>query len=127
MTPPPLWNFSGNSSVLEGVGVPKSGYGGDKAVKLRASLLQGEYRRGALKVDRELGYEGGTGPTIRKLESFPPVLDLVFGAYGEVSDGVKKLLDQMVESCTISLGLRKGTPETFSHGVTTDHANYDNS
>ena len=41
----------------------------------------------------------------------PPVLDLVFGAYGETSDGVKKLLDQMVESRVTSLGLRKGTPE----------------
>ena len=37
----------------------KPGYGGDKAVALRASQLQGEYRRGALKVDRELGHEDG--------------------------------------------------------------------
>ena len=89
----------------------KPGYGGDKAVALRASLLQGEYRRGALKVDRELGHEDGTGPTIRKLQSYPPVLDLFFGAYAETSDGVKKLLDHMVESRVTSLGLRKGTPE----------------
>ena len=53
----------------------------------------------------------GLGPTIRKLESYPPVLDLVFGAYGEASDGVKKLLDKMVESRVASLGLRKGTQE----------------
>ena len=89
----------------------KPGYGGDKAVALRASQLQGEYRRGALKVDRELGHEDGAGPTIRKLESYPPVLDLVFGAYGEASDGVKKLLDKLVESRVASLGLRKGTQE----------------
>ena len=89
----------------------KPGYGEDKAVALRASQLQGEYRRGALKVDRELGHEDGAGPTIRKLESYPPVLDLVFGAYGEASDGVKKLLDKLVESRVASLGLRKGTQE----------------
>ena len=39
------------------------------------------------------------------------MLDLVFGAYAETSDGVKKLLDHMVESRVTSLGLRKGTPE----------------
>ena len=89
----------------------KPGHGGDKAVTLRASQLQGEYRRSALKVDRELGHLDGTGPTIRKLGSYPPVLDLVFGAYGETSDGVKKLLDQLVESRVTSLGLRMGSLE----------------
>ena len=39
------------------------------------------------------------------------VLDLVFGAYGETSDGVKKLLDQLVESRVTSLGLRMGSLE----------------
>ena len=39
------------------------------------------------------------------------MLDLVFGAYGEASDGVKKLLDQLAESRVTSLGLRKGTFE----------------
>ena len=32
-------------------------YGGNKAVTLRANQLQGEYRRGALKVDQELGHQ----------------------------------------------------------------------
>ena len=64
-----------------------------------------------LRLTGSLGMRMGLGPTIRKLESYPPVLDLVFGAYGEASDGVKKLLDKMVESRVASLGLRKGTQE----------------
>ena len=75
-----------------------SKYDGDKAVTLRAAQLPGEYNRGALKVDREMGYADGTGPTIRKLHSYPQVLDLVFGAYAEVSDGAKKILDQLAEA-----------------------------
>ena len=62
-------------------------------------------------MDRELGHQDGNGPTIRKLHSYPPVLDLVFGAYGETSDGVKKLLDQLADSQLQSQGLRSGSPE----------------
>ena len=89
----------------------KPGYDGDKAVTLRAAQLPGEYNRGALKVDREMGYADGTGPTIRKLHSYPQVLDLVFGAYAEVSDGAKKILDQLAEARLQSQGLRRGSPE----------------
>ena len=39
------------------------------------------------------------------------MLDLVFGAYGETSDGVKKLLDQLADSQLQSQGLRSGSPE----------------
>ena len=38
-------------------------------------------------------------------------MDLVFGAYGETSDGVKKLLDRLAESRVSSLGLRTGSLE----------------
>ena len=62
-------------------------------------------------MDRELGYPDDQGPTIRKLQRYPQVLDLVCGAYVEVSDGVKRLLDCMAESRILSLGLRKGTFE----------------
>ena len=89
----------------------KPGYGGDKAVVIRSAQLPGEYRREALKVDRELGFPDGQGPTLRKLQSYPPVLDLCFGAFGESSDGVKRLLDVMAESRLQSLGLRKGSLE----------------
>ena len=34
----------------------KPGFGGNKAVQLRAPSLPGEYRRTALAMDRELGY-----------------------------------------------------------------------
>ena len=90
----------------------KPGIVGDMAVDLRAAELGGEYRRGALKVDRELGFPDGNGPTLRKLQSYPPVLDLCFGAYGETSEGEKGLLDKMAEARAKSSGLRKGSPES---------------
>ena len=89
----------------------RPGVVGDKAVDLRAARLPGEYRRGALKVDTELGFPQG-GPTLRKLESYPQVLDLCFGAYGESSEGVRSLMDKMVESRLKNLGLRRGSPES---------------
>ena len=51
---------------------------GDKAVEIRAAQIPGEYRRGALKVDRELGFPQG-GPTLRKLESYED--DLIIGEH----------------------------------------------
>ena len=89
----------------------KPGFGGDKAVAIRASQLPGEYRREAVKVDRELGFTNDDGPTLRKLQRYPPVLDLCFGAYGECSEGVKSLLEQMAQSRLKSQGLRSGTLE----------------
>ena len=58
-----------------------------------------------------MGYPDGAGPTLRKLQSYPPVLDLVFGAFGETSDGAKKLLEKMAESRLQSQGLRQGSPQ----------------
>ena len=55
--------------------------------------LPGEYRREAAKVDQELVFMNGDGPTLRKLQRYPPVIDFCFGAYGECSDGVKSYLD----------------------------------
>ena len=48
-----------------------------------AAQLPGEYRREAVKVDQELGFINGDSPTLRKLQRYPPVMDLCFGAYGE--------------------------------------------
>ena len=90
----------------------KPGYGGNKAVQLRAAQLPGEYRRAAMAMDRELGFQDGEGTTLRKLQRYPQVLDLCCGAYGEVSDGVKRLLDCMAESRIRSLGLRNGSVES---------------
>ena len=89
----------------------KPGMQGDTAVKLRAAEVPVEYKRTALQVDQELGYADGTGPTTRRLQSFPTVLDLCFGAYGEGSEGVKKLLCSFAKSRLRSQGLRKGSPE----------------
>ena len=68
-----------------------------RAVDVRASRIQAEYRSTAKKVDQDLGFPDGQGPITRKLSQFPPVLDLVFGAYGETSEGKKSLLDTLVE------------------------------
>ena len=87
--------------------------GKNTAVQLRAVRIGGEYQRTATKVDQELGFADLGGPTLRKLQSFPPVLDLVFGAYGECSDGVKSMLDSFGESRLRTLGLAKGTPEAL--------------
>ena len=62
-------------------------------------------------MDLDLGHQDGQGPTTKKLGEFPPVLDLVFGAYGETSEGVKTLLDTLVKARLRKLGLAKGTPE----------------
>ena len=83
---------------------------GDKAVKLRVAQIQGEYRRTAQKVDRDLGFADGDGPKVKRLGDFPPVLDLVFGAWAECSDGVKRLLEAMVETKLASQKLQKGSP-----------------
>ena len=81
---------------------------GGRAMDIRASRIQGEYRLLARKVDLELRHPGGQGPTTRKLSQFPPVLDLCFGAYGETSEGVKSLLDMLVDARVRRLGLPEG-------------------
>ena len=88
----------------------KPGLSGAQAVKLRADHIAGEHRRTARKLDLVLGHTDGNGPTTRRLGDFPPVLDLVFGAYGESSEGVKSLMDAILDSKIRSLGLRKGGP-----------------
>ena len=80
-----------------------------KAVKLQADDVPVEYKMAALKVDQ--GFPDGTGPTIRRLQSFPTMLDLCFDAYREGSEGVKKLRDSFVKSRLRSQGLSKGSLE----------------
>ena len=84
---------------------------GSRGVDSRAAKIQGEYRSIARKVDQDMGHSDGRGPTSRKLAKFPPVLDLVFGAYGETSEGVKTLLDNLVQARLRKLGLNKGMAE----------------
>ena len=47
------------------------------------------------------------------------MLDLVFGAYGETSEGVKSLLDTLVEARMKKLGLAKRTPAVGKEAVWT--------
>ena len=58
-----------------------------RAVDVRASRIQVEYRSTAKKVDQDLDFPDGQGPTIRKLGQIPPLLDLILGAYRETSGG----------------------------------------
>ena len=62
-------------------------------------------------MDADLGFPDGEGPTSKKLGEFPQVMDLVFGAYGETSEGVKCLLDKLIQARLQKLGLAKGTTE----------------
>ena len=84
---------------------------GEKAVNLRAKTIQGEYKRKAKAMDVELGVgHEEQGPTVQRLNQFPPVLDLVFGAYSEASNGVWELMDKMIDSRLKMLGLARGSP-----------------
>ena len=71
-----------------------------KAVNRRASLLPGEYTSHAKKVDREYGGvpEGVVGPVQAKLASYPPLRGWVFGAWGEASDDVHQMVDDLAEA-----------------------------
>ena len=61
-------------------------------------------------MDVELGHIDRQGPTVDRLNQYPPVQDLVFGAYGEASEGVWELLDIMSTSRINKLGLARGSP-----------------
>ena len=64
------------------------------AVDRRARALQGEYANKAREVDRRYcdTLEGDTGPVTTHLRSFGDVKGLVFGAWGETSPDVERLL-----------------------------------
>ena len=70
-----------------------------KAVDRRAGQLQGEYLNKAREVDRvHVGVpEGQVGPVEQKLVSFGSLRGLVFGAWGEASEGVHRLVDDLAE------------------------------
>ena len=48
------------------------------------------------------------GPVQQKLNSFPPLLGLVVGAFNEGSEDVHKLVDFLAKSRVCSQGLREG-------------------
>ena len=69
------------------------------AVARRAALLPTEYTEKARRVDRQ--YCGTpadqTGPVLQKLLSYGRVRGLVFGAWGEASQDVERLLSQLAK------------------------------
>ena len=70
-----------------------------KAVDRRAGQLQGEYLAKARYADRVYGQvpEGQVGPVEQKLVSFGSLRGLVFGPWGEASEGVHRLVDDLAE------------------------------
>ena len=78
----------------------------------RAQQLPTEYKRKAKKVDQEvLGVDKEVrGPVERRLEEYGDLLGLCFGAWGEASEGVHQLVQNLAESRLTFLGLRRGRP-----------------
>ena len=78
----------------------------------RANGLPASYRRKARKVDQEvLDIEREErGPVERRLEEFGELLGLCFGAWGEASEGVHKLIQTLAEARLKFQGLQVGRP-----------------
>ena len=78
----------------------------------RAQQLPTEYKRKAKKVDQEvLGVDKEVrGPVERRLEEYGDLLGLCFGAWGEASEGVHQLVQNLAESRLTFLGLQRDCP-----------------
>ena len=78
---------------------PSAG-GNVRAVEKRSDGLPAEYRRKARNVDKESRATSGDskGPVEQKLEEFGELLGLVFGAWGEGSEGVHSLINTLATS-----------------------------
>ena len=76
----------------------------------RANMLQGEAR----DADRIYGGHIGenVGPVERKLLQFGDVIGLVVGAFGEGSEDLHDLVQQMAESRATSMELKRGREAT---------------
>ena len=83
-----------------------------RAVDKRASGLPADYRRKAREADRESRAASGDerGPVERKLDEFGDLLGLVIGAWGEASEGVNTLIDQLAASRLSSQERTRGKP-----------------
>jgi len=81
-----------------------------RAVDKRSRELPREYLRKARDVDRVYcGIpEGERGPVENHLQQFGDLRGLVFGAFGEASQDVHKLVQVMAESRLRSIGLQRG-------------------
>ena len=94
---PQLWELKVISSCP--TRYPRNPKPEGRAVDRRANLLQGEYTAKARKADRKYGNttEGQIGRMEQKLLSFGRVRGLVVGAWGEISEDFKCLMDVMGE------------------------------
>ena len=85
-----------------------------RATDKRAQGLQQEYRRKARKVDESVSTQAhqvdGKGPVERRLDEFGDLIGLCFGAWGEGSEDVHKLIAAIAESRLASQGLQRGSP-----------------
>ena len=81
-----------------------------KAVDKRARVLTEEYSKKAKKVDRVYGgaEEGVVGRVQRKLLDFGEVRGLVFGAFGEASEGVHDIVHHLANSRLKAEGIQQG-------------------
>ena len=81
-----------------------------KAVDRRARVLTAEYIKKAVGVDRNYGgvVDGEVGRVQRKLEGYGDVRGLVFGAFGEASQGVHDLVDILALGRIKAVGLQGG-------------------
>ena len=73
--------------------------GGDlrRGADTREAQVPSEYRRKADRFDRRFcgTQPGSVGPLRRALDGFPEVRPLVFGGYGECSEGVRRLINAL--------------------------------
>ena len=85
-----------------------------RGVERRASRLTGEYRRPLENLDRRHHgvSDGQTGPLVRRLESFGPLIGLVVGAFQEGSKDLHSLLGTMADSQLRARGLARGRQGT---------------
>ena len=89
---------------------PRQDRVGTRAVEKRAKMLTAEYRKKAREVDRVYGggREVEVGRVDRKLTEYGQVRGLVFGAFGEASEGVHNLVQRIAESRVKAMGLQQG-------------------
>ena len=90
-----------------------------RAVQRRARGLTGHYLGKAIGVDQNYGgaRPGQVGRVQRKLETYGEVRGLVFGAFGEVSEGVHELVQIAAQSRLRAVGLLQGRVSDKRAGV----------
>ena len=96
----------------------KLGTEGLRAVDRRAAGVQQSYEKKAAAMDEAMGIQG-EGPCMRRLREFPAVLDLCFGAWGEGSAGVHKMVALLAACRVRTMGLQGKSPSPHQLGVET--------